>query len=252
MSPFKRSALKGGSSKGKELVIDVDNLSPRSKRTRSMTEAFDHDKFRSYAVFQDYEIYFRDALLLVERVVDQASLLETKIPKWFATKDWNYLLSNLDDAYENLMKEFYANAIFEGDELKYWVRGKSFSVTPVYLAEILCINWPMFPKPLVYDDLNSEAEVLREALGDNLEFSSNGKLVSVTSLSPKLRLLTTIMFDNLYPLSSTRYMNLGQALFLYDLITDEEIDVCSHIFHILTKTTERTTSRNCLPFCHLI
>ena len=110
----------------------------------------------------------------------------------------------------------------------------------------------MFPKPLVYDDLNSEAEVLREALGDNLEFSSNGKLVSVASLSPKLRLLTTIMFDNLYPLSSTRYMNLSQALFLYDLITDEEIDVCSHIFHILTKTTERITSRNCLPFCHLI
>ena len=190
--------------------------------------------------------------MLVERVVDQASLLETKIPKWFATKDWNYLLSNLDDAYENLVKEFYANAIFEGDELKYWVRGKSFSVTPVYLAEILCINWPMFPKPLVYDDLNSEAEVLREALGDNLEFSSNGKLVSVASLSPKLRLLTTIMFDNLYPLSSTRYMNLGQALFLYDLITDEEIDVCSHIFHILKKTTERITSRNCLPFYHLI
>ena len=140
MSPFKRSALKGGSSKGKELVIDVDNLSPRSKRTRSTTEAFDPDKFKSYAVFQDYEIYFRDALLLVERAVNQASLLETKIPKWFATKDWNYLLSNLDDAYENLVKEFYANAIFEGDELKYWVRGKSFSVTPVYLAEILCIN----------------------------------------------------------------------------------------------------------------
>ena len=221
--------MKGGSSKGKELVIDVDNLSPRLKKTRSQTGAFDPDKFRSYAIFQDYEIYFRDALLLVERAVDQASLLETKIPKWFATKDWNYLLSNLDDAYENLVKEFYANAIFEGDELKYWVRGKSFSVTPVYLAEILCINWPMFPKPLVYDDLNSEAEVLREALGDNLEFSSNGKLVSVASLSPKLRLLTTIMFDNLYPLSSTRYKNLGQALFLYDLITDEEIDVCSHI-----------------------
>ena len=58
MSPFKRSALKGGSSKGKELVIDVDNLSPRSRRTRSTTEAFDLDKFRSYAIFQDYEIYF--------------------------------------------------------------------------------------------------------------------------------------------------------------------------------------------------
>ena len=150
------------------------------------------------------------------------------------------------------MKEFYANAIVEGKELKCWVRGKSFSLTPVYLADILCINWPMFTKPLVYDDLNSDEEVLREALGDNLEFLSNGKSVSVASLSPKLRLLTTIMFHNLYPLSSIGYLNLERALFLHDLVTNKEINVCSHIFHILAKTTEWTTSRNCLPFCYLI
>ena len=95
------------------------------------------------------------------------------------------------------MKEFYANAIFEGDELKCWVRRKSFSMTPVYLVEIPCINRPMFPKPLVYDVLNLDEEVLREALGDNLEFSSNGKSVSVASLLLELRLLTTIMFHNL-------------------------------------------------------
>ena len=125
-------------------------------------------------------------------------------------------------------------------------------MTPVYLAEILCINRPMFTKPPVYDDLNLDEEVLQKALEDNLDFSSNGKSVSVASLSPKLRLLTTIMFHNLYPLSSTMYMNLDQALFLYDLIIDEEIDVCSHIFHILAKTVKRIASRNCLPFCCLI
>ena len=61
-----------------------------------------------------------------------------------------------------------------------------------------------------------------------------------------------IMFCNLYPLSSTSYMNLGRALLLHDLITDVEIDVCSHIFHIVAKTVDRTTSRNCIPFCCLI
>ena len=55
---------------------------------------------------------------LLERVLDQSSLSDIDIPKWFATKDWNYLLSTLDDAYENLVKEFYANAIVEGEELK--------------------------------------------------------------------------------------------------------------------------------------
>ena len=35
-------------------------------------------------------------------------------------------------------------------------------------------------------------------------------------------------------------------------ITDEEIDICSHIVHILSKNAEKTTLRNCLPFCCLI
>ena len=72
--------------------------------------------FRSYAAFQTYMNYFRDAPLLVERVVDQPSLLDTNIPIWFPTKDLNFLLSKLEDAYENLVKEFYANAIVEGEE----------------------------------------------------------------------------------------------------------------------------------------
>ena len=189
---------------------------------------------------------------MVERAVEQASLLEKNIPKWFAFKDWNYLLTSFDDTYEKMVKEFYANAISEGDELKCWVRGKYFTVTPSYLADILCINRLVFPKPPVYDDLNPKEEVLWETLGENLEFSSNRKSVSVASLSPELRLLITIIFHNLYPLSSTEYMNLGWALFLHDLIKDEEVDICSHIFHILSKTAERTASRNCLPFCCLI
>ena len=47
-------------------------------------------------------------------------------------------------------------------------------------------------------------------------------------------------------------MNLVRALFLHDLIFDEEIDICAHIFHILRKTTMRTASRNYIPFCCLI
>ena len=151
-----------------------------------------------------------------------------------------------------MVKEFYANAIVNGEEIKCWVRGKSFSVTPIYLAKILHINRPILPIPPVYDELNPDEEVLKKALGTNLEFSTNRKSISVASLSLELRLLSTIMCHNLYLLLSTRYMNLGQALFLHDLITDEEIDICSHIFHILAKTIDWTASRNCIPFCRLI
>ena len=62
--------------------------------------------------------------MLVEGVVEQASLLDMYISKWFTTKDQNFLLSNFDETYEELVKEFYANAIYDGEELKCWVRGK--------------------------------------------------------------------------------------------------------------------------------
>ena len=111
-----------------------------------------------------------EAPLLVERAVDQPSLHDTNIPIWFATKDWNFLLSTLEHAYENMVREFYANAIVDREEIKYWVRGKIFSVLPIYLKEILHINRPILPIPPVYDELNLDEEILREALGNNLEF----------------------------------------------------------------------------------
>ena len=104
----------------------------------------------------------------------------------------------------------------------------------------------------VYDDLYSEEDLLWEALGKDLEFSPNGNSINVFSLSPELRVLTIIMFHNLYPLSSTGYMNLERALFLHNLISNVEIDICLHIFHILRKTVVRTDSRICIPFCCLV
>ena len=136
----------------------------------------------------------------------------------------------------------------ESEELKCWVRRKGFSVSPTYLAEILHINRPMLKNSLVYNDLCPDEVLLRDGLGKDLEFSSNGNLVSVSSLPPKLRVLTIVMFHNLYPLSSTRYMNLGRALFLHDLISNVEIHIHAHIFHILRKTVLRTESRICVLF----
>ena len=83
-----------------------------------------------------------------------------------------------------------------------------------------------------------------------MEFSLNGKSISVSSLSRELRVLTMIMFHNLHTLSSIGYMNLDRALFLHDLINDEEI--YSHIFHILSKTAKRTPLRSYIPFCCFI
>ena len=91
------------------------------------------------------------------------------------------------------MKEFYANAFFDGDELRCWVRGKDFTRMPSYLAIILNINRQVFIKPLVYDELEPDLDILQNALRENLEVYSNGKSIGLSSLSLELRLLTTII-----------------------------------------------------------
>ena len=77
MSPVKTAAVKGGSSKGKEPVIDVDDYPPQTKGTRSSSKRFDPNKFRSYATFQSHENYFRNATPLLERPVDQSFMTLT-------------------------------------------------------------------------------------------------------------------------------------------------------------------------------
>ena len=163
--------MKKGNNKGKKPVIDVDDSSPRPKRTRSPSGVYEPHKFQSYVAFQTHENYFKDATPIVERAINQPSLYETNIPIWFTTKDWNLFLSDIDVTYLNMVREFYANAIVVRDELKCWVRGKSFFVSPVYLANILHINQPMLTTSPVYDDLNPGEDLLRETLDQNLKFS---------------------------------------------------------------------------------
>ncbi|KAK9988498.1 hypothetical protein SO802_028737 [Lithocarpus litseifolius] len=155
MSPFKKSAVKGSNGKGKVSVIDVDRFTPKSKKTRSSIGFCDANKFRSYATFQAYESYFKDAPLLVER-------------------DWSFLLTSFDETYEQMVKEFYANAISDWDEMKCWVRGKDFKVTPSYLAIILHINRPMFKKPLIYDDLDPQILINIRTLNASISHTRKG------------------------------------------------------------------------------
>ena len=56
------------------------------------------------------------------------------------------------------------------------------------------------------------------------------------------------MFSNLYPLSNTRFINLGRAQFLCDLIIGAQIDICACIF----QTIGKIAARMCLPFCSLL
>ena len=43
-----------------------------------------------------------------------------------------------------------------------------------------------------------------------------------------------------------------RTIFLYDLFTHKEIDICGHIYHLLTKSITKRNSRTILPFQSLI
>ena len=88
-------------------IQPYNDPSPRPKRTQSSSGVYDPHKFRYSAAFQTHENYFRDATPIVERAVDQPSFRKTNIPIWFATKDWNFLLFDLNVAYVNMVREFW-------------------------------------------------------------------------------------------------------------------------------------------------
>ena len=76
----------------------------------------------------------------------------TIIPRIFEEKDWADLFKNFEDPIDELVKEFYSNARFTGVELKCWVRGKEFIITPDYIAKVLRITRPVNANLTPYDD----------------------------------------------------------------------------------------------------
>ena len=73
-------------------------------------------------------------------------------------------------------------------------------------------------------------------LGADHEVLAKGTSIGTAKFGPELKTLTLIMFSNLYPLTNTKFINLGRAQFLCDLITGASIDICAHIFQTMGKT----------------
>ena len=68
----------------------------------------------------------------------------------------------------------------------------------------------------------------------------------------KMRTLAHVMIHNLYPITNLTTLFAPRTIFLYDLFTHKEIDICGHIFHILKKSIEKQNSRIVMPSPTLI
>ena len=70
--------------------------------------------------------------------------------------------------------------------------------------------------------------------------------------NPEMRTLGYIMIRNLYPVTNLTALAAPRTTLLYDLFTHKEIDICGHIFHLLTKAISKRNSRIVMPFPSLI
>ena len=67
-----------------------------------------------------------------------------------------------------------------------------------------------------------------------------------------MRTLAHVMISNLYPITILMTLFAPRTIFLHDLFTHKEIDICGHIFHLLKKSIEKQNSKTIMPFLTLI
>ena len=77
--------------------------------------------FRTIAADMAYNDYYKRATAIIEKVVRMETLKNTSIPEVFKERTWTKFLNPSGNIYAKLIREFFANAIMEGDHINYWV-----------------------------------------------------------------------------------------------------------------------------------
>ena len=94
------------------------------------------DSFRNDDANMAFLDHYKWALIILERSVDLESLEGTFIRNVFKERTWKKLLNPMGDVFEDIIREFFANAIVEGDLINCWLRGRKFYVSRELIQEI--------------------------------------------------------------------------------------------------------------------
>ena len=68
------------------------------------------------------------------------SLENNFIPEVFKERTWTKLLNPMRNVHAEIIREFFTNAVVEGDRIGCWLRRKEFYVTRESIQEILEIR----------------------------------------------------------------------------------------------------------------
>ena len=99
-----------------------------------------------------------------------------------------------------------------------------------------------------YEDRLDALELMAAVLSGTLKKKS----LNTIPFNSEMRTLAYIMFSNLYSVTNLTTLSRPRTMFLYDLFTHKEIDICNHIYYLLTKSITRRNLRIILPFPRLI
>ena len=214
MSPTKHSASK----------------KPTSKHART-----DSDNFKSMEADLKYNDCYKRAIIIMERVMKLETLEDTCIPAMFRERTWKKLLNLVGVVYLEIIKEIFSNASVEGDRIDCWVRHKEFVITRDSIQEFLEICPPSLTITIQYEGRLDSIKDMVLTLGGSPKKSS----MNTIPFSLEIRTLTHVMISNLYPVTNLTTLSAPRTIFLYDLFTHKEIDICGHIFHLLKKSIEK-------------
>ena len=191
-----------------------------SKKPTSKHARTDSDNFKSMEADLKYNDCYKRTTIIMERVVKLDTLEDTYIPAMFRERTWTKLLNPVGVVYSKIIREFFSNASVEGDNINCWVRHKEFVITRDSIQEFLEVRPPSHPITVQYEDRLESTEEMVRILGG-------------TPFNPEMRTLAHMMINNLYPVTNLTTLSAPRTIFLYDLFTHKEIDICGHIFHIL-------------------
>ena len=150
--------------------------------------------------------------------------------------------------YLEIIKEFFSNAVVDGDRIECWVRHKEFVITREIIQDFLEIRPPSQPISVQYEDRLGSTEEMVQILGGTPKKSS----MNTIPFSPKIRTLAYVMIHNLYLVTNLTTLSAPRTTFLYDLFTHKEIDIYGHILYLLKKSIMKQNSRTIMPFPSLI
>ena len=113
-----------------------------TQKSTSKCAHTDSDHFKFAEADMRYNDCYNKATIIMEGVVQLESLKDTFIPEVFKERTWTKLLNPIRIVYLEIIKEFFSNAVVDGDHIECWVRHKEFVITKEIIQDFLEIRPP--------------------------------------------------------------------------------------------------------------